>query len=81
MTTTATTPILSKLADFVSFKRKELGLTQTQLAHKINSIGDLSIDKSYVSKIEKQTLKGMELNTLSSLIEALDCKVTFVSNN
>jgi transcriptional regulator with XRE-family HTH domain len=79
--TTINPNILKRFGEFIHHKRKERGLTQTELADKTNEAGNLRIDKSYISKIEKQTLNGMELNTLNSILQALDCQVTFSDNN
>lgn len=69
--------ILDKLGDFVKFKRKNLGLTQTEVAERMESKG---IDKSYISRIERKTAKGLNISTLEKLLESLDSSITFVEH-
>lgn len=66
--------VLNKLGDFVKFKRKRLGLTQKELAEMTEIKG---IDKSYISKIERKTIKGLNISTLDRILAAMNSSVTF----
>ncbi len=67
--------IMDKLGDFVKFKRKKLGLTQTEVASRISLKG---ISKNYISKIERKDLQGLNISTLEELLEALESDMTFL---
>jgi transcriptional regulator with XRE-family HTH domain len=57
--------IAKQLASVVKGRRKELGLTQEDLAHKVN------IDRTYASQIER-AVANPSLNVLCELANVLD---------
>jgi transcriptional regulator with XRE-family HTH domain len=71
---------LKEFGEFIKSKRAKKGWTQQQLAIIANEIGCLKIDKSYISKVEKNLLSGMEIGTILSLLKSLDCSLTFKEN-
>lgn len=60
------------IADRIKNRREELGLTQTDLAHKIGLKG-----KSSIAEIESRENR-ITLKTISKIAEALDCTETYL---
>ena len=70
--------IMEKLGAFVRSEREKQGLTQTELCTKVNELNpNIAIDKFYLSKLENYNLDGLRLETLSSIVAALDGNVVF----
>jgi len=75
---TNTVSILGRLAEYTKFKRKQLGLTQKELADKVESIG---IDNNYICRLENKRLQGMNIESVELLLAALDAEIKFIDTN
>jgi transcriptional regulator with XRE-family HTH domain len=74
------TLMLEQFGQFVKANRLKKGWKQKQLAEAVNTTGDMKIDNSYISKVEKNLHAGMQIETMINILAALDCKLEFKQN-
>lgn len=69
--------IMSKLSAFTYYARNKKGLSQSELAQKLDSKG---INNNYISRLENGNLEGISLPVLAKLLDALDSDLDFKYN-
>ncbi|WP_456867627.1 helix-turn-helix domain-containing protein [Galbibacter sp. BG1] len=67
--------IMRKFGQFVKFKRRQKGLTQSELAQLVYGKND----RQYISKIENNKVEGINLSTMETFLEVLDADMDFKS--
>jgi transcriptional regulator with XRE-family HTH domain len=65
---------IDQLSEYVKHQRKKLGLSQNDLAMRM----DNKKDRQYINKLETKKLKGVTLETVSQLMTALNSEIKFL---
>lgn len=67
--------ILYKFSIFIKYKRKKLGLTQQEVADRVGSM-----DRVQYSKIERNKVSGLHIDTMARILSALESNISFTEN-